>query len=734
MKTLDEILDERVRERVIMALRELDPSSFKDLMVKLMENLGLEVTAAALSDGLVHLEAGGKEGNYLILVSGNPEDGRPDALLRLRDKARYMGRLPVLAITVEMDEEARNIADREEIAYADRSKLLLLLKKYDMEHVLLNEMDRRVLAEEGSRALPSIGRVDSLLKEAEADQKEGRHGEALAKLDRASRLKPNQEEIWRRKARLFQSMGEHQRALAACREALRIREDSPDGWFLLALILRELGDFEAELEAYDSALRYRPRMVSALINKGATLYELGRHKEAIKVYDRLLEIMPREGRAMNNRALVLKALGKPKKALAQLEMLLRQEPGNRNALINRASLLQEMGQTAQAIEGWKELISLDRRNVDAWLNLGKAQRSAGFFEEAAGSFAVAVSIDPERKEAAEERDESLQAAGILEVGHVEGAADTLCQRYLQASRLLEALGEPESALGEVNRCLELEPGNREALRRRAQLQLTMGHLEEALASIKEALRWSMDPRFLLDLEALMHRMGRDREGKEVLERVEDIEARRREALISLGRGEERALELSERLLDDDLSRAIQALALLRSGRFNETEALLNELLRTFPLTPELINQLGVCLRFQGELERAREVLQRALEISPRYADAWNNLGCVFYVSGAQEEAEGCYKQALLVRKVPEYLVNLGISQLSLGNLEGAGESFMHALRMAHLPEAINGLGMVAERKKELVKSLEFYEAALERAPHFQDALMNRDRVRRLLRE
>lgn len=734
MKSLEEILDERKKERMVEALNRLDLAEFRDLIVRLMERIGLEVTAVAVAGGSVHLEAKGKEGSYFILASRDMRDGTRESLLRLKEKARYMDREPVIVVTYEMDGDVKDLAEEEGIAYADLPKLLALLKKYEMEHELLEEMDRRILSEEGTRYLPSVGRFDALVRDAETAQKEGRYSEALAKLDRALELKPERDDVLRKKARILYAMGDYQRALDACQRALKIRKDSPETLFLLGLLLHELGDYDGELEAYDSALRYRPQMVPALINKGATLYELGRYTEAIKIYDRLLELMPRETKAMNNRALVLKALGKYSDALAQLNRLLAVEPDNRDALINRALLLQEMGKTAEAIEAWRELIALDRKNADAWVYLGKAQKEAGFFEEAARSFSVAASLDPDMEEALQEREECLRAAGITDELESGEAVSVLCHTYLQASRLLEAAGDPVAALGEVNKCLELDPDDRTALLRKAQLQLTLGHLEEALATLKELVRYHSDDLVFLDLEALIYRMGWRREGKEILERVEHSEARRRGVLMAVESGEERVVELCRNLPHDDLSKMITAVALMHQGRWSDAEKLIRELVRKYPDVPELLNQLGVCARFVGDLDGAKGYFQRALTTAPRYADAWNNLGCVFFLSGVHDEAERCFRQAVLMEKRPEYLVNLGVSQLAMEEVEEAADSFMQALRMERIPEAVNGLGVVAERRKELVKALEFYEAALEIAPTFRDAQMNRERVRKMLGE
>ncbi|MEX2260309.1 MAG: tetratricopeptide repeat protein [Bryobacteraceae bacterium] len=97
-----------------------------------------------------------------------------------------------------------------------------------------------------------------------------------------------------------------------------------------------------------------------------------------------------------------------------------------------------------------------------------------------------------------------------------------------------------------------------------------------------------------------------------------------------------------------------------------------------------VRQLAVADRARGEYENARkklsrrdvtgavEHLERAVEISPQFAEAWNYLGTIAYQSGDYARAEGLFRKALdQDAEAFEPLVNLGGALLSQGKFEEA---------------------------------------------------------------
>ena len=178
---------------------------------------------------------------------------------------------------------------------------------------------------------------------------------------------------------------------------------------------------------------------------------------------------------------------------------------------------------------------------------------------------------------------------------------------------------------------------------------------------------------------------------------------------------------------------ILALASMKEKRFELAVEQLRALMGTEAPSPHLLNDLGVSLRYSGQLEEAEAALHQAVQTEPMYGDAWSNLGCVHYLRGSYEEAERCFQEALLRDHRPYYHLNLAMSRLAREDLDGAYESASLALRLEESAEALNLLGIIAERRNENARAMELYDAALRLAPVFRDAQANRQRVRELLK-
>lgn len=76
------------------------------------------------------------------------------------------------------------------------------------------------------------------------------------------------------------------------------------------------------------------------------------------------------------------------------------------------------------------------------------------------------------------------------------------------------------------------------------------------------------------------------------------------------------------------------------------------------------------------------MIQRALELNPKDAGAWNNLGIVYRQSGMLEDAAATYMQALKVDPTyAEAFGNLGAVFIELGMLEEARQSLVRAIEL-----------------------------------------------------
>jgi len=63
-------------------------------------------------------------------------------------------------------------------------------------------------------------------------------------------------------------------------------------------------------------------------------------------------------------------------------------------------------------------------------------------------------------------------------------------------------------------------------------------------------------------------------------------------------------------------------------------------------TPELLTIKGAALVVLGRYEEALQAFDKAIELDPQYADAWNNKGVALYELGRYKEALQAYDKAI----------------------------------------------------------------------------------------
>lgn len=115
---------------------------------------------------------------------------------------------------------------------------------------------------------------------------------------------------------------------------------------------------------------------------------------------------------------------------------------------------------------------------------------------------------------------------------------------------------------------------------------------------------------------------------------------------------------------------------------------------------ELWFQKGLALEEQGEPPEAIiEAYTKALELNPKAAGAWINIGTVHYREGDLREAEFSYRQGL--KAYPEYALahfNLGNICEEMGRLEEADEHYSAAIALDDgYSDAHYNLALVKER-------------------------------------
>jgi Flp pilus assembly protein TadD len=90
----------------------------------------------------------------------------------------------------------------------------------------------------------------------------------------------------------------------------------------------------------------------------------------------------------------------------------------------------------------------------------------------------------------------------------------------------------------------------------------------------------------------------------------------------------------------------QAEEKLYKGEVSEAIRILEQYIISHPEDYYAINKLGVALVNDGKIARARECFLRAIEINPKFAPPYSNIGNLCTESGKYEEALIWYKKAI----------------------------------------------------------------------------------------
>jgi serine/threonine protein kinase len=191
----------------------------------------------------------------------------------------------------------------------------------------------------------------------------------------------------------FSSLGRHSEALAAVEEASRIapQEIMPRVFRLQCLF--KLGRGEEALQQCDELLQANPDHNAPIFAKAALLSMSRRPQEALPWFEKVLARMPNHFQAWQGKLDGLIALGNFTEALACCERVLELQPKDPNSWADKADVLVRLNRFPEAIDCCDQSLALDPRFANAWLNKGIALSRLQRLPDANRCFDTALGID-----------------------------------------------------------------------------------------------------------------------------------------------------------------------------------------------------------------------------------------------------------------------------------------------------------------------------------------------------
>lgn len=166
-------------------------------------------------------------------------------------------------------------------------------------------------------------------------------------------------------------------------------------------------------------------------------------------------------------------------------------------------------------------------------------------------------------------------------------------------------------------------------------------------------------------------------------------------------------------------------ALYTKGADDEALALATRLSRKYKTQPMPLNIRGAILTRRDQLDEAIATFKKGIELEPRYADLWNNLGMAYMLNDQFDLAKDCF-QTVIGRNPRDVtaLLNLGRIHRSDGRLEQSVNSYERALDLAPSSgEGLCGLGITLRMLGEEKASLRALRAAIDLYPAMPEAHM-----------
>ncbi len=316
---------------------------------------------------------GEKEGASVQMAQGSPAPGSllSAASRTHRPKRENSGiENPVVAASTRdlrtLNREQFKIADTyfqkgkdkmEQKNYNDAIHFFMQAVVHNQDHIpALNEIGLIYLStgdDEGYRIDQAVQYFNKILKRdpefAQAHYNKfiaflivGNHPEALASIDMAISLEPDNVEYRIDKAVLLSSLNRDEYAIEVLEETLRLAPHNATAWMSLAFSYKNLGNKKMEVKCLNEFLKREPKDVNAWFERGITFKRFGKYDTAIKCFDKIMTLEKGHYLAMKEKGTCLKLMGQ--KELG--EQLIRQAEENRAKYIMKnkeKDLLQDMG-------------------------------------------------------------------------------------------------------------------------------------------------------------------------------------------------------------------------------------------------------------------------------------------------------------------------------------------------------------------------------------------------------
>lgn len=171
--------------------------------------------------------------------------------------------------------------------------------------------------------------------------------------------------------------GRHESALAQLDEAVRLYPDEPVTWYTLGNALVRAGRGEQAADAYTHALRLKPDYGAAMLNLGNVYSTRGDESAAEQWFRRGMALEPGDSDFPTNLANSLLRQGRTREVEDMYQEAIRRAPTALAPRVNFGTFLLQQGRPSAAVEQYRAAASIAPDVVDTWMGLIVALQGSG---------------------------------------------------------------------------------------------------------------------------------------------------------------------------------------------------------------------------------------------------------------------------------------------------------------------------------------------------------------------
>ncbi len=520
---------------------------------------------------------------------------------------------------------------------------------------------------------------------------------------------------------------------AQARPAYHISHSAPYSWYLNGVMLELKGNYREAYDSFKTAWELDEDAVPVLTELARVALRLNKTGEAEKWIEQALAIRPDDVKLKMMLARIYASGQQHAEAVEILEDVLKQEPDNQDALFLQGSLYAQMEKYPKAIEALKHAASQKgSRSFMAHYYLGKIYLDKAEPAKAREEFYQALQANPRfiplyidlalTYEAERDVENALKIWRML----LEKQPDNL----RVAARVVELqleLGQIDNAVKMLEELNSSNPAIT-ALKFKAAITCLQKKMPLKALAILEPMSGAMqgDSRLLFYTALALEQAGRIDDAINTLKSIDlndsvGTEAAIRAAYLLQTKNEKEKsfeyLEACHRKVPDN-PEIVLALARMyhQAGQIARSVALLEDYINSGGEDKEIYMQLAMTLENRGQRSRAIELALQAIELDPDYVPALNFVGYIW-----AEEGKNLDRAEELLNKAVEKQPDDGFVVDSLGWLyyaQGKYKKAVQQLEKAHKlvpddPTIAEHLGDALMKIDRYYKALNVYRKALE---------------------